>query len=291
MGQFLKGNDFYKHYTERDLEKFLHFLGDPVHYFSEIQDIPNLGPYFEIYESYLEIKNGVREVALSNFLDQHFKTINCAKASILVFLLQHTNGIYSEITSSWYARLFSTQSKVLIRDLKKRVNWKEVVASLIPGDPVDFRSAVEALGNSSFEREFKHYVSAQLDFSHLPVIVPENGVAFLAISDADYQKLPGREGAVKAKDAQELSSFRRSSVELTKILKRMRIEAKTSISSGVRFLLPSRQFSSFQLNSNDLFGMAISPKGKRPVLVTEFVPTRENMAKILGEYFGIKIKA
>jgi hypothetical protein len=285
-----KGKEFFRHYSEKDLESVLLFPGDPKDNFKSIQSIPDLGPYIGIYEDYLTTGSGHSQSVALTFLDRHFKTLDAGNLPVLTFLLLHTGGINGYVFYSAYTRFFESHSALFLRDLKERANWKEIVDALGLGDLIAFRNGVDKLGDSKFEKEFRDYASKKWNFKDLPIIVPENAVTFIALTEGDAKLAVTKGDQLIDRTSQLLSDFHRSSNRLAHILKKMGIGVKYGTSRDIWFQFAGGEMSKFALNQGSFFGMGLFPKGRQPVLITDFPPNFDNMARIICEYFQVEIK-
>jgi hypothetical protein len=123
-----------------------------------------------------------------------------------------------------------------------------------------------------------------------PLIINENTVAFLALSQKDYDLLVSKDPELKAQLPDILGDFLSYSDEISKILDKMGIAVKYGTSKQIWFQHPDGQIEKMTFNPEDIYGMALFAKGKAPKLVAAFGANIEPMAMILSEYFQIKIE-
>ncbi len=287
MKRVLPNDEFFRLHSERNLADFLNFLKDPLLCFADVQNIQDLSPYFEFYESYLAIKTGYRRFVTSDFLQKHFNVLDNSKISVLTFLMMHTDGIHSQIFCDQYTRLFGSQSRLFIKYLITRADWKAIVDSLGAGDLVVFKRGIQDLGNSRFENEFRSYASEKWDLEQLPSIVRENTVIFIACRDEDG----GKDSAHNQGTTKVLADFRRSTRKLTQELNKVGLTVERASSKDVWFQLPNATLSKFWLDAESCLGMGLFSSTKPPILISKFPPRFSEMARIISEYFELDIRA
>ncbi len=152
------GRAFLKDNSEKDLEKVLAFIHDPVRNFPDVQRVADVCSYIEAYGRFISETNE-DPVGYLNLTYAHFMIATDEIVPILTYLILNChNAILSEGFADRYTRLFEGSPEIFIRDLKRRPNWKHVVDEVVGGDWQAFKKGLDKLGNAGFELELKNYV-------------------------------------------------------------------------------------------------------------------------------------
>lgn len=159
------GRVFLKSHTEDGLRKSLVFLQCPKEHFRAIQSLPDLcANIWAIQIFFFTIKEGSREPELKDFFQfmrDNFEKADTQSIPILTHLiLVCDTGVLGESLAERYSRLFEFQYDELLRDLKQREDWRNVVRSVMAGDWRAFSAGLSKLGCSEFELELKNYVAS-----------------------------------------------------------------------------------------------------------------------------------
>jgi len=158
-------DEFLSKYPEENLLLVMDFMNRPDKYFEDIKSIPDVFEYFAIIESLAVEDNKFSKFWFGNFLKRNFQKdeLTLKKIEILNFFELNSEGYVGEILGDVYIDLFSKFSEKFLIVLAKEPDWKRIVYSLDAGDWETFKTAVEKLGDSGFEGEFKRFVLAPLD--------------------------------------------------------------------------------------------------------------------------------
>jgi hypothetical protein len=151
------GRAFLKNHSEKDLEKVLAFIQDPVRNFPDVQRVTNLCSYIHAYGQYITEKNDDPAGYLTTF-SMCFRVATDENVPILTYLILNChNAILSEGFADEYTKLFAVSPEIFVKDLKRRANWKTVVFLAGGGNWELFKQGLAKLGNSGFELELKNY--------------------------------------------------------------------------------------------------------------------------------------
>lgn len=159
------GSVFLKSHTEYGLRQSIVFLQCPKEHFGAIQSLPDLcANFWAIQIFFFTMKEGSREPELKDFFQfvrDNFEKVDAHSIPILTHLiLVCDTGVLGESLAERYSRLFEFQYDELLRDLKQREDWRNVVRSVMAGDWRAFSAGMSKLGSSEFELEFKAYVAS-----------------------------------------------------------------------------------------------------------------------------------
>ncbi len=143
----------------------MNFIENPDIFFKKIKNIQELFAYFEIIDCLAVNDRKFTEISFDSFVTKRFNEHNLTelRVKIFTFLLLNSEGYFGEILADQYSKLFSKFSEKFLIVLAKEPEWKRIVYSLDAGDWETFKTAVEKLGDSGFEGEFKRFVLAPLD--------------------------------------------------------------------------------------------------------------------------------
>ncbi len=156
---------FLNTYSEKDLAVVMNFAYNPYNHFEEIKKIPRLFSYFAVMDRLGNTDSEYEGISWHDILEKIFSEnkLSEKKLEILTFLLLNATGYFGEMMVDPYINLFSENSSFFIKFFSKRPEWKRIVYFLDAGDWETFKTAVEKLGDSGFEGEFKRFVLAPLD--------------------------------------------------------------------------------------------------------------------------------
>jgi len=158
------GRIFFEKHSTKDMENVILFLKDPTRYFSRIRNIGDLFSYIGEYDAFMITSKRSTEGQFNPFLRKHFQTVDEKRARILIFMvLAPRGGVFKEMVTDEFTKLFESHYYVFIKILKRMPNWKLLVDELGAGDWDAFKAGLEKLGDTAFEKEFKEYVFAPTD--------------------------------------------------------------------------------------------------------------------------------
>jgi hypothetical protein len=146
-------------HSEKDLERVLAFLQDPVRNFRSVQRVADECSYEYAYANYLAETKQKDDAGYLTFFSTRFRIATDDNVPILTYLLLNChNAFLGESLADRYTVLFKSSPEIFIKDLRRRKNWKQIVDETRGGDWQAFREGLAKLGDSGFELEFKNYV-------------------------------------------------------------------------------------------------------------------------------------
>jgi hypothetical protein len=145
-------------HSERDFEKVLAFLQDPLRNFQGVQRVANVCSYIGAYVSYLAQTKQKDDAGYMDFFSKHFRIATDDNVPILNYLILNCHDAFlEESLVGHYTELFGASPKIFVKDLRRRANWKRIVDECRAGDWRAFMGGLAKLGNSGFEQELKKY--------------------------------------------------------------------------------------------------------------------------------------
>jgi len=158
-------DEFLSEHSEGNLLLVMDFMNRPDKYFEDIKNIPDVFNYFAMLDHLAVQDEKFNKFWFGNFLKRNFQKdeLTLKKIEILNFFALNSNGYIAGILVDVYTDLFSKFSEKFLIVLVKEPDWKRIVYFLDAGDWETFKTAVEKLGDSGFEGEFKRFVLAPLD--------------------------------------------------------------------------------------------------------------------------------
>jgi hypothetical protein len=146
-------------HSERDFEKVLAFLQDPLRNFQGVQRVANVCSYIGAYVSYLAQTKQKDDAGYMDFFSKHFRIATDDNVPILNYLMLTCHDAFlMEAIADRYTVLFKVSPEIFAKDLRRRANWKQIVDRAGGGDWRAFKEGLAKLGNSAFELELKNYV-------------------------------------------------------------------------------------------------------------------------------------
>lgn len=156
-----RGRVFLMDHSERDLEKVLAFLQDPLRNFQGVQRVADVCSYIGAYVIYLAETKQKDDAGYIKFFSTHFRIATDANVPILSYLMLNCHDDFlMEAIVGRYTELFGVSPEIFVKDLRRRANWKRIVDEAGTGDWRAFKEGLAKLGNSEFELELKNYVAS-----------------------------------------------------------------------------------------------------------------------------------
>jgi hypothetical protein len=153
------GRGFLLNHSEKDLEKVLAFLQDPVRNFRSVQRVADVCSHEYAYANYLAETKQKDDAGYMTFFSTHFQVATDDNVPILTYLILNCNNAFlGEAYADRYTVLFKSSPEIFIKDLRRRKNWKQIVDEIRAGNGRAFREGLAKLGDSGFELELKNYV-------------------------------------------------------------------------------------------------------------------------------------
>ena len=153
------GRGFLINHSEKDLEKVLAFLQDPLRNFHSVQRVADVCSYEYAYAKYLAETKQKDDAGYLKFFSTHFRVATDDNVPILTYLILNChNAFLGEALVDRYTMLFGSSPEIFIKDLRRRTNWKHIVDETRAGNWQAFKEGLAKLGDSGFELELKNYV-------------------------------------------------------------------------------------------------------------------------------------
>jgi hypothetical protein len=158
----------YKVDSEEALEKVILFVENPLKYVSVVRGIDHKSLVRNklLYETFLyETKRATDGMYFYSQLLSISRTMSKEKVSLMTFvLLDCCDALEGEAIAGLYARLFMANTRMFIKFLKGRSDWKQVVNEFGNFNADQTGTILNNLGDSEFEKEFKEYVFTKYPF-------------------------------------------------------------------------------------------------------------------------------
>ncbi len=179
------GRVFLRDHSEKDIEKVVAFLRDPVANFRGVRSVGDVCAYIHAYAQYVS-ETGDDPAGYLKFLSRHFRVATKDNVPILTYLVLNCRSAFlSEAWVAHYAELFRDYPGLFAEDLSRRKNWKRIVEEVSMDDPQAIEEGLAKLGQSKFERALKSY------FLSISKSSGGNGTKAI-LSIADYPVFLGR---------------------------------------------------------------------------------------------------
>jgi hypothetical protein len=123
-----------------------------------------------------------------------------------------------------------------------------------------------------------------------PQIIKESCVVFFGLTQADFDSLSAKLSEENNGLSEVLSDFNYYSGRISPRLKQLGISVKFETSKEVWLQIAEGQTEKIIFDPKDAYGMLLFAKGDIPKLLTKFSPDYFTMAKIISEYFHVKIE-
>lgn len=159
------GGVFLQEHAEDDVRKTLAFLQNPKGHYGTVQDLPDLCAFMAAIGRYTATflpgndPSGLDDGSALTW--RYFREADAENIALLTSLMMRCESPEIRFPfAEQYTKLFEIYYGVIVKDLERRTNWRDVIRAASMGDKETFFSGLAKLGNSPFEQELKAYAGS-----------------------------------------------------------------------------------------------------------------------------------